>query len=54
MSFTKCEPEKKIERTFFVSAGAQNGWEKGTGSGNTLPQYLPNLKNKFSVKSVFT
>ena len=24
------------------------------GSGNTLPQYLPNLKNNFPLKFIFT
>ena len=37
LSFTKRQPEKNIERTFFVSAGAQKGWQKA-GSGNALPQ----------------
>ena len=45
--------KKKIERTFFVSVGTQNEWETA-GSGNTLPQYLPNPKNKFPVKLIFT
>ena len=49
----KSQREKNIERTFFVSAGAQKGSETA-GSGNTLPQYLPNPKNKFPVKLIFT
>ena len=53
LSFTKTQREKNIERTFFVSAGAQKGWEIA-GSGNTLQQYLSNPKNKFSVKFIFT
>ena len=53
LPFTKCQHEKKIERTFFVSAGTQNEWETA-GSGTTLPQYLPNPKNKFPVKLIFT
>ena len=53
LSFTKCQREQNIERTFFVSEGTQKGW--GTaGSGPTLPQYLPNHKNKFPVKFIFT
>ena len=53
LSFTKCQREQNIERTFFVSEGTQKGW--GTaGSGRTLPQYLLNRKNKFPVKSIFT
>ena len=27
LSFTKCQREKNIERTFFVSPGAKKGWE---------------------------
>ena len=53
LSFTKCQREKNIERTFFVSAGAQKGRET-VGSGTTLPQYLPNPKNEFPRKSIFT
>ena len=36
LTFTKSQREKNIERTFFVSADAQKGWETA-GSGNTLP-----------------
>ena len=43
MSFIKCQHEKNIERTFFVSAGAQNGWETA-GFGTALSQYLQNPK----------
>ena len=53
LSFTKCQREKNIGRTFFVSAGAQKGRET-VGSGTTLPQYLPNPKNEFPRKSIFT
>ena len=53
LSFTKCQCENNIERTFFVSVGAQKGWET-TKSGTTLPQYLPNLKDNFPVKFRFT
>ena len=53
LSFTKCQREKNIERTFFVNAVAQNEWESA-GSWTTLPQYLPNPKNKFPVKFIFT
>ena len=52
LSFTKSQRGKNIERTFFVSAGAQKGWEIA-GSGNILQQYLSNPKNKFSVKCIF-
>ena len=52
-SFTKSQREKNINRTFFVSAGAQKGRET-MGSRTTLPQYLPNSKNKFPVKFIFT
>ena len=27
LSFTKCQPKKNIDRTLFVSADAQEGWE---------------------------
>ena len=53
LSFTKSQRDKNFERTFFINAGAQKGW-KTVGSGNTLPQYIPNPKNKFPVKFVFT
>ena len=53
LSFTKSQRGKNIERTFFVSAGAQKGWETAR-SGTTLPQYLPNTKYKFPVKFIFT
>ena len=52
LSFTKCQHEKIIENTFFVSAGSQKGWETA-GSGTTLAQYLPNIKNKIPAKSTF-
>ena len=39
LSFTRCQREKNIERTFLVSAGAQKWWE--TGSGTTFLHYLP-------------
>ena len=51
--FTKCQHEKNIERTFFVSAGALKEWERAR-SGTTLPQYLLNTKYKFPVKFIFT
>ena len=44
---------KKIEKTLFLSAGAQKRW-KTAGSGSTLQQYLPNPKTKFPVKLIFT
>ena len=50
---TKNQFEKNIAKTLFVSTGAQKRW-KAAGSGNTLPQYLPNQKNRFSVKCIFT
>ena len=53
LSFTKCQREKNIERTLFVSAGVQKRWELA-GSGITLPQYLPDPNTKFPVKFVFT
>ena len=53
LSFTKCQHEKNIERTFFVSPDAKKGWETA-GLVTTLPQYLPNPKNKFPVKFIFT
>ena len=52
-SFTAGQREKNITRTFFVSANAQKEWETA-GAGNILPQYLPNPKNKFPVKFIFT
>ena len=51
--FTKGQREKNIEKTLFVSAGAQKRW-KTAGSGSTLPEYLPNPKSKFPVKFIFT
>ena len=36
-----------------MSAGAQKGWET-VGPENNLPQDLPNLKNKFPLKFMFT
>ena len=53
LSFTKCQREKNIERRFFVRADAQKGRESA-GSGTVLPQYLPNPKNLFPVKFIFT
>ena len=53
LSFTKFQCKKKIERTFFSSVSTQKRWETA-GSGATLPQYLPNPKNKFPVKFIFT
>ena len=47
--FTTDQHEKNIKKAFFVSGGAQKRW-RAAGSGNTLPQYLPNPKNKFPVK----
>ena len=41
------------ESKLFVSAGTQKGW-RTVGSGNALPQYLPNFKNTIPVKSIFT
>ena len=52
--FITSQREKNIEKTFFVSAGPQKGEKKTGGSGNTLPQYLLNPKNKFPVKFLFT
>ena len=49
LSFTKFQREKNIEGTFFVSAGAQKGWELAS-FGTTLPQYLPDPKSKISSK----
>ena len=46
--FTKIQCEENIEKTF-VRTGAQKVW-RTAGSGDTLPQYLPNSKNKFPVK----
>ena len=53
LGFTKYQREKYIERRFFVSEGAQKGWET-VGSGTSLPQYLLNSKTKFPVKFIFT
>ena len=53
LSFTKCQCEKNIERTYFVSAGTKKGWETPS-LGATLPQHLTNPKNKFPVKFLFT
>ena len=53
LSFTKFQCKKRIERTFFSSVSTQKRWETA-GSGATLPQYLPNPKNKFPVKFIFT
>ena len=35
-----------------MSVGTQKVWEI-VGFGNTLPQYLPNPKNRFQVKILF-
>ena len=51
--FTTGQREKNIEKTLFVSAGAQKRW-KIAGSGGNLPQYLPSPKSKFPVKFIFT
>ena len=51
--FTTSQREKKIEKTFLGSAGAQKRW-KTADSGNTVPRYLQNPKNKFTVKFIFT
>ena len=51
--FTTGQPEKNIEKTLFVSAGAQERW-KTAGSRITLPWYLPIPKSKFPVKFIFT
>ena len=53
LSLTKSQREKNIEITLFVSAGTQRGW-KAARCGNILPQYLPNPKNKFPIKFIFT
>ena len=53
LSFTKWKREKNIEKTLFVSAGAQKVWESA-GDRTTLPQYLPNPRNKFPVKFTFS
>ena len=50
---TKSQHEKKIEKTFLASAGTQKRW-KMADSGYNLSQYLPNPKNKFPVKFIFT
>ena len=50
---SKCEKKKKWKKKLFVSAGTQKGW-RTVGSGNALPQYLPNFKNTIPVKSIFT
>ena len=49
---SQCE-KKKWKKKLFVSAGTQKGW-RTVGSGNALPQYLPNFKNTIPVKSIFT
>ena len=45
--------KKNEKKKLFVSAGTQKGW-RTVGSGNALPQYLPNFKNTIPVKSIFT
>ena len=51
--FTKSQREKKFEKTFLASAGAQKRW-KMADSGYDLSQYLPHPKNQFPVKFIFT
>ena len=51
--FTTTQPEKSIEKTLFVSAGALKRW-KTAGAGSNLPQHLPNPKSKFPVRFIFT
>ena len=51
--FTKSQREKKIEKKFLASAGTQKRL-KTANSGYNLSQYLPNPKNKFPVKFIFT
>ena len=46
-------PPKNIEKTLFVSAGAQRRW-KTASYGNALLQYLPHPESKFPVKFIFT
>ena len=53
LSSTKFQREENAERTFFMSAATQKGWETA-GSGTTLPQYLSNPKDKVPVKFIFT
>ena len=48
----KVNLKKYWKKTFFVSAGAQKSW-RAVVSRNTLPQYLPNPKNKFSVTYIY-
>ena len=50
--FTMSQHEKNNVKTF-VSAGTQKSG-RTAGSGNTLPQYLRNPKNKFPVTCIFT
>ena len=51
--FLLLSTESQCEKKIFASAGTQKGW-RTVGSGNALPQYLPNFKNKIPVKSIFT
>ena len=51
--FAKSQREKKNEKTFIASAGAQKRW-KTVDSSYNLSQYLLNPKNKFPVKYIFT
>ena len=51
--FTKSQHEKKNEKTFIASTGAHKMWVTAD-SGYNLSQYLPNPKNKFLVKFIFT
>ena len=47
--------KKILKKTLFVSAGLR--WKtrwKTADSASTLSQYLPNPKNKFPVKFIFT
>ena len=50
--FTKSQREKKLEKPFLASAGAQKR-RKTAGSGYNLSQYLPNPQHKFPVKLIF-
>ena len=51
--FTIGQQVKNIEKILFASTGTQKRW-KTAGSGSTLLQYLPNPKNKFPAKFIFT
>ena len=45
--------KKNIEKKVLASADAQKRL-KTASCWNTLPRYLPNQKNKFPVKFIFT